>query len=34
MFKVIPLMVIAIAGSGIVSSASSALFSWEAGRKS
>lgn len=34
MFKVIPLMVIAIAGSGIVSSASSALYSWEAGRKS
>lgn len=34
MFKVIPLMIVAIAGSGIVSSASSALFSWEAGRKS
>ena len=34
MFKVIPLMVIAIASSGIVSSASSALYSWEAGRKS
>lgn len=34
MFKIIPLMVVAIAGSSIVSSASSALFSWEAGRKS
>ncbi len=34
MFKVIPLMVVAIAASGIVSSASAALYSWEAGRKS
>lgn len=34
MFKIIPLLVVAIAGSGIVSSASSALYSWEAGRKS
>ncbi|MFN4908210.1 MAG: hypothetical protein ACK475_06740 [Bacteroidota bacterium] len=34
MFKIIPLMVVAIAASGIVSSASSALYSWEAGRKS
>lgn len=34
MFKIIPLMVVAIAASGIVSSASTALYSWEAGRKS
>lgn len=34
MFKIIPLMVVAIAGSGMVSSASTALYSWEAGRKS
>ncbi|MEY3385738.1 MAG: hypothetical protein RIR53_549 [Bacteroidota bacterium] len=34
MFKIIPLMIVAIAGSGLVSSASSALYSWEAGRRS
>ncbi|MFM8770442.1 MAG: hypothetical protein ACKOE4_00250 [Candidatus Kapaibacterium sp.] len=34
MFKIIPLMFVAIAASGIVSSASTALYSWEAGRKS
>ncbi|MBU3679046.1 MAG: hypothetical protein FGM32_05505 [Candidatus Kapabacteria bacterium] len=34
MFKVIPLMIVAIAGSGLVSSASSTLYSWEAGRRS
>ncbi len=34
MFKLIPLMVVAIAASGIVSSASTALYSWESGRRS